>query len=131
MSRSSFGTEVWSQESDTVQQNFEAFVQGWLEQMADDDKTVGGVVLQTNDPDSGKTQIPGSGIDHWLTWYLLVNSDVPSFPPTSLDRIMYPWIDPSSPGNATDNLDANALCYLMMTGNATVPSPAALSYSGA
>jgi hypothetical protein len=43
---------------------------------------------------------------------------------------MYPWIDPSFPGNPTDGLDSNALCYLMMTGNATPPSAAALAYSG-
>jgi hypothetical protein len=44
---------------------------------------------------------------------------------------MYPWLDPSSASStAANNLDSNALCYLMMTGNATPPSLAGLPYSG-
>ncbi|KDQ56882.1 hypothetical protein JAAARDRAFT_79271 [Jaapia argillacea MUCL 33604] len=111
MVRSSFGTEVWSQETDAIQQDFKDFVQGWITQMVDGDKTIIGVALQTSDPSS-------------------VNSVAPTFPPTSLDEIMYPWIDPSSPSQATDDLDANALCYLMMTGNASALSPPSLPYSG-
>ncbi|KDQ53520.1 hypothetical protein JAAARDRAFT_183032 [Jaapia argillacea MUCL 33604] len=111
MDRSSFGTEVWSSETDTIQQDFKDFVQGWITQMADGDKTIIGVALQTSNPSS-------------------VNSVAPTFPPTSLDETMYPWIDPSSPGQATDDLDANALCYLMMTGNVSPPSPPSLPYSG-
>ncbi|PVF91370.1 hypothetical protein CPB86DRAFT_770749 [Serendipita vermifera] len=110
-SRSSFGGEDWSKETEAIQQSFKEFVKGWLKQMADGRKTVVGVALQTNDPRS-------------------VNSIAPTFPPTSLDRIMYPWIDPASPGNIVDNHDSNALCYLMMTGNTTPPNPPELHYSG-
>lgn len=43
---------------------------------------------------------------------------------------MYPWIDPTSPGAPANDLDSNAFCYLMMTGNVTPPSPPSLPYSG-
>lgn len=60
----------------------------------------------------------------------IVNGHAPSFPPTSLDYYMYPWIDPSNPGSPTNDLDQNALCYLLMTGNVKPPAPAVINYSG-
>lgn len=72
-----------------------------------------------------------SGTLMTLAFNLIVNGHAPSFPPTSVDYYMYPWIDPSAPGRPIDNLDQNALCYLMMTGDAQPPYPAVINYSGA
>ncbi|KAH8586883.1 hypothetical protein B0O99DRAFT_748021 [Bisporella sp. PMI_857] len=109
--RSSFKTEDWSTETSTVQKNFQKFVQSWLKQMATGKKTIVGVSLKTSDPAS-------------------VNKNAPTFPPTSFDYAMYPWIDPEDPQGATDSNDANALSFVLMTDKTTPPSPPRLPNSG-
>ncbi|KAL7948583.1 hypothetical protein V8C42DRAFT_314890 [Trichoderma barbatum] len=52
----------------------------------------------------------------------------PTFPPTSIDYDTYPWkVTPDSTNQ--DNIDRNALCYLMMCNYAT-PAVDAVSYTG-
>ena len=60
------------------------------------------------------------------------NKYAAKFPPTSIDYQVYPWKDPAqTSATMTNNLDANGLCYLMMSGSGTPPVPANLQYSGA
>ncbi|KAF9779929.1 hypothetical protein IL306_001057 [Fusarium sp. DS 682] len=59
---------------------------------------------------------------------ILVNPYEPTFPPTSIDYDCYPWR--SNPWDTDqNNLDTNALCYLMMSKFESAPSKT-LSYSG-
>lgn len=80
--------------------------------MKENNKTVIGVSLTAGDPEC-------------------VNEDAPTFPPTSCDYVLYPWLDPcANDAQAADRVDENALCLALMTDNATSPSPPGLPYSG-
>ena len=60
-----------------------------------------------------------------------VNEYAPSFPPTSIDYKNYPWLNPSASNPVRqDNIDQNAISYLMMGSFQTPPSPVGLPYSG-
>jgi hypothetical protein len=111
-SMSSFNGEDWSKENAVIQSNFAALIDRWLGLMKKEGKTLLGIALQTSDPTT-------------------VNPDASSFPPTSLNYYMYPWLDPAVNNPVAKNLlDENAFCYLMMTSNVTAPNPAVLQYSG-
>ncbi|KAE8155241.1 hypothetical protein BDV25DRAFT_125962 [Aspergillus avenaceus] len=61
-----------------------------------------------------------------------VNSQAPSFPPTSLKFQTYEYIAPGQkdPKEGIPDGDNNVLLYLQMTGNHDFPSGAILNYSG-
>jgi hypothetical protein len=61
---------------------------------------------------------------------LEVNPNAPTFPPATIDHAVYPWKDPTSPTPPMNEVDSNALCYLIMTGNDQPPVPPQLPYSG-
>ena len=61
-----------------------------------------------------------------------VNRRAPNFPPTSLDRYTYPWIDPKDPnGKRVSDLDHNVLTDLVITENTTPDYPAPFDQTGA
>ncbi|KAL1967188.1 hypothetical protein VTN77DRAFT_3479 [Rasamsonia byssochlamydoides] len=104
-SLSSFGNEDWSKETAEARASFDDFISKWLLAMSEKGCNILGISMQANrSQDSG--------------------SYVPTFPPTSIDYYTYPWKDPSqSSPRTTENLDKNALCYLMMSDFAEPPSP--------
>jgi hypothetical protein len=112
LSQSSFGSnEDWNSETDSVQANFKTFVTKWLNLMSTKDCTILGYSAQAVSSDT--------------------NQNATSFPPTSIDYQRYPWIDPgNSSATKEDNIDTNALCYLMMSGFDEPPDPPAMQYSG-
>ncbi|KAI5461886.1 hypothetical protein BGZ63DRAFT_356267 [Mariannaea sp. PMI_226] len=108
---SSFNGLDWSKETPIIQAHFEQLRYVWMDQMANGGLTHIGVMLQTDQPAT-------------------VNPNAPTFPPTSIDYAVYPWKDPSNPLPPNNDSDSNALCYLIMTNNATPPVPPQLPYSG-
>lgn len=60
-----------------------------------------------------------------------VNKYAPSFPATSIDYNNYQWLDPSALYPVPkDNIDQNAISYLMVGSFQNPPSPVGLPYSG-
>ncbi|KAB2569531.1 hypothetical protein DBV05_g11796 [Lasiodiplodia theobromae] len=106
-----FKDEDWQNQSTDVQGRFEDFIRGWLQQMADGERTVIGVSIEAHRPDS-------------------INKNAPTFVPTSCDTAVYPWISPATSRDPSDGPDENALCLLLMTDNIPPPSPSGLPYSG-
>ena len=60
-----------------------------------------------------------------------MNKYAPTFPPTSIDYSVYPWLDPNAKHpQEKDGIDQNALTYLMVGSNKNPLMPVGLSYSG-
>ncbi|OJD34159.1 uncharacterized protein BKCO1_25000113 [Diplodia corticola] len=101
----------WETESPAVQQLLNQFVAGWLRMMAADDRTVIGVSIKAARPES-------------------VNHNAPTFVPTSCEYAVYPWLGSGALDKPSDGANENALCYLLMTDNATPPAIHKLPHSG-
>jgi hypothetical protein len=104
-----YGNFDWSKRSAGNRVSFEIFVQKWFKDMQGGKHTVIGYALQA------KKATP----DH------------ATFPATSIDYFVYPWLDPAESSPApTDDAPSNALCYLMMSKFAKPPNVPGLEYSG-
>lgn len=104
-----YGTYNWANESADTKSSFETFTSKWFKRMKATNRTVVGYALQVK---------KGA-------------SDHATFPPTSIDYYVYPWLDPqSSSPTKTDGSPNNALSYLMMSNFATPPETPTLDYSG-
>ncbi|RSL98349.1 hypothetical protein CEP52_010360 [Fusarium oligoseptatum] len=121
---SSFGAEEWDKETDTVQHNFELFIEDWLTDMKNKDRTVIGVSIKAGNPEDAVTSAL------LISIITEVNKNAPTFPPTSCDYLVYPWLEPGSSSQPEDGLEENALCLALMTGGTSPPSPVGLPYSG-
>ncbi|KAL7910308.1 hypothetical protein GGI35DRAFT_479170 [Trichoderma velutinum] len=87
---------------------FQSFVSDWVNIMATSGCNILGYSAQASADTSDQYQ--------------------PTFPPTLIDYDTYPWKATPSSTNQ-DNIDSNALCYLMMS-NFVVPATDAVTYSG-
>lgn len=61
---------------------------------------------------------------------LAVNEYAPTFPPTSIDYYCYPWKGLDGSEAPKDNLDTNALSYLMMSNFEEPPAGGSIEYTG-
>lgn len=62
--------------------------------------------------------------------HLAVNEYAPSFPPTSIDYVPYPWLGDNGNGSEQDGQDQNSLSYLMMSKFESPPRPVGMPYTG-
>lgn len=60
-----------------------------------------------------------------------MNEYAPTFPPTSIDYSSYPWKGLDGSQKKSDNLDTNAISYLMMSNFQDPPVSGSIEYSGA
>ncbi|KAK0630858.1 hypothetical protein B0T17DRAFT_616462 [Bombardia bombarda] len=113
--KSTFNGLDWSQETSAIQTNFGIFMSQWMSTTSSGATNVIGAIIQ-GDPSQ------------------TLNSNAPSFVPTSIDYYNYAWHDPSSDPNGTgkkvDGIDQNALCYLTMSDFVTPPEPVGITFSG-
>ncbi|KAL6901483.1 hypothetical protein GGI43DRAFT_433629 [Trichoderma evansii] len=92
----------------TARATFQTFVDNWLNSMSLSGCNILGYSAQASQDSSDQYQ--------------------PTFPPTSINYDTYPWRDtPNSPNQ--NNIDSNALCYLMMS-NFASPANKTITYSG-
>ncbi|KAK3373916.1 hypothetical protein B0T24DRAFT_679302 [Lasiosphaeria ovina] len=115
LKRSTFNGLDWSKETAATQANFGTFMSQWMSVTSSGATNVIGAILQ-GDPSS------------------TLNTNAPSFVPTSIDYYNYAWHNPGSDPNGTgakvDDIDENALCYLTMSDFASPPEPVGFSFSG-
>ncbi|KAI1177489.1 hypothetical protein F4777DRAFT_207732 [Nemania sp. FL0916] len=109
----SYGAYDWQKEDPRTRSVFDSFCQEWWNEMKERNCNVVGYSLQATDSDPTKV-------------------DAATFPPTSIDYWVYPWLDPNvSNPPLTDDSPNNALCYLMMSDFKPSPARVGIEYSGA
>lgn len=106
------------------------FIQEWLNITKEAGQNILGYSAERQEDDDRRFFLyffpPGSA--HLLS--LAVNEYAPSFPPTSIDYWPYPWRGSDGSQDPQDNLDSNALSYLMMCDFESPPTGGVIDYSG-
>ncbi|EIT81230.1 hypothetical protein AO1008_02874 [Aspergillus oryzae 100-8] len=90
---------------------FDSFIQRWLNVMKEKGKNILGYSAERQEDDE-------------------LNEYAPTFPPTSIDYYCYPWKGSDGSQAPKDNIEFNALSYLMMCNFDSPPAGGAIEYTG-
>lgn len=130
---SDFGNKKddWRNLSDEAKTTFENFIHAWLTLMKNKGTNILGYSAEREREDDECKVYPMSTKLKVLSNSLAVNKYAPTFPPTSIDYFCYPWQGVDGTQKRDNDLDTNALSYLMMSNFQDPPASGGIDYSGA